>query len=155
APATRAAVQHLAFLGNVTPIATLALVHGPSLDEAMWEAVRAGLVFRGGDRYGFLHDRVQAAGYALVPEAERAGARLRLHRLLAERLPPGKRDEAIFDIVNQYNRASAAIATRAERDLVAELNLVAGQQARAATAYATALTYFAAGRSLLADDAWD
>jgi predicted ATPase len=37
---------------------------------------------------------------------------------------------------------------------VAELNLVAGRRAKAATAYASALSYFSAGSELLMDDPW-
>jgi PAS domain S-box-containing protein len=157
-PATQLAVRDLGCLGNVTSAATLALVHGAGLEHAMRDAIRAGLVFRRDGCYGFVHDRVQEAAYALTPEAERPGAHLRIARRLTKALPAERRDEmdaGIFDIVNQYNRGSAVISTREEREVVAELNLVAGKRARAATAYATALTYFTMGRSLLAEDAWE
>ncbi|MBV8139717.1 MAG: GAF domain-containing protein, partial [Deltaproteobacteria bacterium] len=38
---------------------------------------------------------------------------------------------------------------------VAELNLIAGKRAKTSTAYASALTYFVAGRALLAEKSWD
>src|SRR6202023_268574 len=37
----------------------------------------------------------------------------------------------------------------------AELNLVAGKRAKTSTAYASALTYLAAGRALLTEDSWE
>ena len=46
---TQEALKQLACLGNVAEIATLALVHGKTeeaMHAALWEAVRAGLVFR-------------------------------------------------------------------------------------------------------------
>ena len=38
---------------------------------------------------------------------------------------------------------------------MAELNLIAGQRAKASTAYASALTYLVAGAALLPDDCWE
>ena len=52
---------------------------------ALWEAVRAGLVFRLDDGYSFLHDRIQQAAYSLIPEEHRAEVHLRIGRVLAAR----------------------------------------------------------------------
>ena len=77
------------------------------MHAALWEAVRAGLVFRSDDAYTFLHDRVQEAAYALIPEDERAAAHLRIGRLLASRTAPVELEEKIFEIVNQLDRGVA------------------------------------------------
>ena len=121
---------------------------------ALWEAVRIELVERHQQAYKFVHDRVQEAAYSLIPEEQRAAAHLRIGRLLVAQTPPESREEVIFEIVNQLNRGAELIASQDERELVAELNLIAGKRARAATAYASALTYLAAGAALLADDCW-
>ena len=110
-----------------------------------WEAVRSGLIFRAEDSYRFLHDRVQEAAYSLIPEELRAEAHLRIGMLLAAHTPPEKRDEAIFEIVNQLNRGSHLITSLAERERVAELNLIAGRRAKISTAYDSALKYLRAG----------
>ena len=92
----------------------------------LWEAVRAGLIFRSADSYKFLHDRVQEAAYSLIPEESRAEAHLRIGMLLAAHTPPEKLEETIFEIVNQLNRGAHLITSVEERERVAELNLLAG-----------------------------
>ena len=57
--------------------------------------------------------------------------------------------------MNQLNRGAGLITSREERERVAELNLIAGERAKTSTAYASALTYFAAGRALLTEDSWE
>ena len=151
------ALQQLACLGNIADVATLAAVLGTSGDKvhaALWEAVRIELVERHQHAYKFVHDRVQEAAYSLIPEEQRAAAHLRIGRLLVAQTPNERREEAIFEIVNQLNRGAELIASQDEREHLAELNLIAGRRAKAATAYASALTYLAAGGALLADDCW-
>ena len=155
---TQNALQQLACLGNTRRFALLAMVSEDSEEEMhgqLWEAVRSGLVFRSEDSYRFLHDRVQEAAYSLIPEESRAEAHLRIGRLLAAHTPPEKREEAIFEIVNQLNRGSHLITSAEERERVAELNLIAGRRAKISTAYVSALSYLAAGRALLTEESWD
>ncbi len=156
-PSTQRVLGQLACLGNAAETATLALVHGgpeEGMHAALWEAVRAGLVRRSDRGYVFLHDRIQEAAYALIPQDERIMAHLRIGRLLATRTPSDEIEERIFDIVNHFDRGAALIATAAERQQVAGFNLMAGKRAKAATAYGSALQYLAAGFALLPPDPW-
>ena len=155
---TQKALQQLACLGNVADVTILSIVLGTSEAQVhadLSEAVRLELVERLAGSYTFVHDRVQEAAYALIPEASRAEAHLRIGRLLAAQTPVEKREEAIFEIVNQLNRGVPLITAQDEREQLAELNLLAGQRAKASTAYASALTYLIAGAALLAEDCWE
>src|SRR5919106_840554 len=155
---TQKALQQLACLGNSAEFAMLRMVYQDS-DEGMhgqlWEAVRTGLIFRSEDSYRFLHDRVQEAAYSLIPQELRAETHLRIGMLLAAYTPPEKLEEGIFEIVNQLNRGFHLITSVAERERVAELNLIAGRRAKTSTAYASALKYLASGRILLTEESWD
>ena len=74
---------------------------------------------------------------------------------MAAHTPPEKREEAIFEIVNQLNRGAALIASRNEKEQLADFNLTAGKRAKASTAYVSALRYFIAGAAVMPDDAWE
>ena len=74
--------------------------------------------------------------------------------LMASHTPPDKLEEEIFEIVNQLNRGAHLITSIAERERIAELNLIAGKRAKLSTAFASALKYLHAGRGLLTDETW-
>jgi PAS domain S-box-containing protein len=154
---TQDALARFACLGNAADAATLGIVleqpaHGvPALLRA---AEQAGLVWRQEDRYSFLHDRVQEAAYSLLPEAARAATHLAIGRRLLACLPREAVVERVFEVVSQLDRGSELITQPEERERVAELNLMAGQRAKAAAAYATALTYLGAATALLPADGW-
>jgi len=155
---TQEVLQQLACLGHSAAITMLALVHGTSEEEVharLWEASRNEMIERLEDAYRFVHDRVQEAAYSLIPEEGRAAAHLRIGQLLSAHTPPEKREEAIFEIVNQLNRGTELITSVDERDHLAELNLIAARRAKASTAYASALQFSIAGAALLTQDCWE
>jgi PAS domain S-box-containing protein len=142
-------------VGATTTFPILALVCETPLDElhgVLWDAVRTGLVLRIEGSYAFQHDRIQEAAYLLIPEEARAGAHLRIGRLLLAHTPPPEREAIIFEIVSQFSQSP--ITSREEREQVAQLNLIAGKRASKAAAYSSALTYFAGGCALLGEDCW-
>ena len=154
---TQIALKQLACVGNRAEIEMLEQVFSDAdaMHRSFWEAVRAGLVLRSERTYSFLHDRVQEAAYSLIPEEARAGFHLQIARLLASHTEPAEVHERVFEIVNQFNRASSLLTSTDERIQVAELNLVAGKRAKTSTAYTSALAYLAAGRALLTEASWD
>src|SRR5262245_919231 len=155
---TREVLQQFACLGNTAACALLAMVREDSAEAvagALEDALRSGLVLQSEGTYRFLHDRVQEAAYSLIPEAQRAEAHLRIGRLLLTETAAEKRDETIFDIVNQLNRGAPLITSHNEREQLAEFNLIAARRAKASTAYASALTYLASGAALLPENRWE
>jgi PAS domain S-box-containing protein len=154
---TQTALKQLACMGNSAELGMLTLIHQDAEDVhlSFWEGVRAGLVFRSEGAYSFLHDRVQEAAYSLIPEETRGAAHLRIGRLLSSRTAPAQLEERIFEIVNQFNRASRLVTLAEERVHVAELNLIAAKRAMASTAHASALAYLAMGRALMTEMGWE
>src|SRR6516165_7974333 len=155
---TQKALQQLACLGNAARVTTLSLVYGTDESQVhsdLFEAVRAEMVEQQEGSYKFIHDRIQEAAYSLMPESLRPEAHLRVGRLLLAHTPPADREQAIFEIVNQLNRGAALISSREEREQLAELNLIAGQRAKASAAHASALTYLVSGATLLPENSWE
>jgi PAS domain S-box-containing protein len=154
---TQEALKQLACLGNVAEIATLTLVYGETeevMHAAVREAVHAGLVFRQGGAYKFLHDRIQQAAYTLIPEEHRAEVHLRIGRVLLANMTADDLAEHLFDVASQFNRGAARLLDRDEKAQVATIDLSAGRKAKASAAYASACVHFAAGMALLEDRDW-
>jgi len=155
---TQHALQQFACLGNVGATPTLsAVLETPEeqVHAVLWPAVRQELIERLEGSYRFIHDRVREAAYSLIPETLRAEVHLRIGRLLVTETPADKREEAIFEILNQLNRGAPLITQPEEREQLAELNLLGGKRAKGSTAYASALAYLIAGGELLKDDCWE
>lgn len=156
-PQSLAVLRELSCFGAAAGADLIAAVSNSTpekLNELLREPVRAGLVIYVDETYAFQHDRIREAAYSLVPEGVRAETHLRIARLLLARTPTDERDGVIFQIVGQFNRGSQLIALADERAQVVLLNLEAGRRSKNAAAYGSALTYLAAGQSLLPEDAW-
>ncbi|MEG4212923.1 AAA family ATPase [Microcoleus sp. S13_B4] len=104
--------------------------------------------------YKFLHDRVQQAAYSLITESDRKSTHLSIGKLLLQNTSPEDRKENIFALVNQLNFSTDLIVGQVEKDELAFLNLIAGQKAKAATAYEAAARYLNIGLELLAANSW-
>jgi PAS domain S-box-containing protein len=154
---TQTALQQLACLGNVAEIATLSVVFGQSEEEihaSLLESVRTGLILRMEGSYAFLHDRIQEAAHALIPESERAVTHLRIGRALLASMTADSLADHLFDVANQLNRGAALLVDHDEKVQVAAFDLRAGRKAKASAAYASAREYFAAGMALLDEGDW-
>jgi PAS domain S-box-containing protein len=156
-PATQHALKQLACLGIVAEVAVLALIHGETeeaMREALWEAVRAGLVVHQENTCRFLHDRIQQAAYSLIAGEHRPEAHTRVGRILLKSMTADQLAEHLFDVANQFNRGAGTLLDQDERVQVARINLRAGLRAKASAAFASARSYFSAGMALLDDRDW-
>jgi len=154
---TQTALQQLACLGSMAQIATLSVVFGQTEEQihtALLEAVRTGLILRVEGSYAFLHDRIQEAAYTLIPESARAGAHLRIGRVLLAGMTADDLADHLFDVANQLNRAATQLIDHEEKLHVAAIDRRAGRKAKASAAYASARAYFAAAMELLEENDW-
>ncbi|MCT7981981.1 AAA family ATPase [Laspinema sp. A4] len=103
----------------------------------------------------FLHDRVLEAAHTLISEERQQEIHLKIGQLLLEHIPSRERDEHLFEIVNHLNISQPLIRGRQEGLQLIELNLQAGQKAKGAAAYETALKYFTTAKRLLPEPCWD
>nr|WP_228060742.1 ATP-binding protein [Coleofasciculus sp. LEGE 07092] len=104
--------------------------------------------------YKFLHDRVQQAAYALIDEAQKQVVHLQIGRLLLQNTQPEVLSEEIFKIIDHLNLGVELVTHQPELDEIAKLNLMAGEKAKAATAYGAAVDYFNMGIKLLSTQSW-
>jgi PAS domain S-box-containing protein len=158
-PATREVLRFAACVGNSVDVRTLAAVtqmNEAAVERELLPAVEQGLLTMtsGEGRYQFAHDRVQQAAYALVPKEERPALHLAIGRVLLGGTAVDEVGDRLFEIVNQLIQGRRLIAAD-ERIPFAELTLRAGLKAAAASANATAKTYYVAGLDSLPPDAWE
>jgi predicted ATPase/signal transduction histidine kinase/GAF domain-containing protein/tRNA A-37 threonylcarbamoyl transferase component Bud32 len=111
--------------------------------------------------YKFLHDRVQQAAYALTDEQQKQAIHLQIGRSLLQKYSSNEQQEQLFTIVDHLNISlqpaihhSSQPIDPVEQIQFAQLNLLAGQKAKAATAYRAALSYLTAGMTWLTPDSW-
>jgi histidine kinase len=107
-----------------------------------------------GVKYKFLHDRVQQAAYSMIPELDKQQTHLKIGQLLLSHIPESEIEENIFELVNHLNIGADLLADYPMKLKLAELNSIAGEKAKSATAYETAVKYLNAGLGLLAEDSW-
>ncbi|WP_347489289.1 AAA family ATPase [Desulfoscipio sp. XC116] len=158
---TRHILMSAACIGNAFDLPTLAIAcekNPAAAVETLLPAVLEGLVLKvscPGHEYEFLHDRVQQAAYSLIPGEQKKELRLKIGRLILERIGRDELDGKIFSVMDLMNCGPNLIGDPAERIKLAGYNLAAGRKAKASAACAAALNYFRAGAELLPEDAWD
>ena len=155
---TQRQLELAACLGNRFDISELQLISGAGQKEtaeALDEALREGLLSQVSTAsVYFMHDRIQRAAYSLTPDEQKAELHLRIGRLLLERNSGSKLENRIFDIVGHFNRGAGLLTSRKEKLKIAGLELMAGEKAKTATAFASAAGFYSMGVSLLPGDSW-
>ncbi|PZD74448.1 Serine/threonine-protein kinase PrkC [Acaryochloris thomasi RCC1774] len=102
--------------------------------------------------YQFLHNSVQQAAYALIPEQQQAAIHLRMGRLLRREYPQA--EIALTQVVTHLNQGASLISSISEKLQLIQLNLEAGVEAKEAIDAPTALRYFNTGIKLLPKQSW-
>jgi serine/threonine protein kinase len=146
-----------ACIGNRFDLATLALISGLAkkpVHDTLSASLSGQYVSGSDDNWEFVHDQVQQGGYALVAEEDRPRVHLEIGRLLLSNTDSENLAEEIFNIVSHFNAGAALLGSESERIELAGLNLIAGQKARHATAYAEGLAYIEHGLALLGPGCW-
>ncbi|MEM8637334.1 MAG: AAA family ATPase [Cyanobacteria bacterium P01_G01_bin.54] len=181
APRTQEMLRLAACIGNRFDLNVLATVQAQSWGTTakdLWPSLQAGFVLPLSDTYKipllwqpeetiqaeqpdamavsyrFLHDRVQQAAYALIPDSDKQQTHLKIGQLLLQNIPEDELDEQIFDIVNHLNVGVGLITAEHEREQLAQLNLQAGKKAKSSTAYEPACKHFSQGIDCLSETAW-
>ncbi|MEL7034172.1 MAG: AAA family ATPase [Cyanobacteria bacterium J06592_8] len=175
---TQEVLKLAACIGNRFDLETLAVVCDRTQDqvaEDLWRALQEGLVTPESETYKFfqrdhyevatdsdirvsyrfLHDRVQQAAYALIPQAEKEKTHYQIGKLLSKELYQENIETNIFDIVNQLNIGQALVSKQSELDELAQLNLMAGIRAKNTIAYQAGFNYANRGLSLLGNGSWE
>ena len=104
--------------------------------------------------YAFIHDRVQQAAYALIPEEGRPAVHLGVGRQLLAECGSDVPEDRLFEIVNHLNEGGILVDRDEERLALSRLNLAAGRKAKASAAYTAALGYLTAGIDSCAESWW-
>ncbi len=173
--ATQQVLKLAACIGNQFDIQTLATVYEKLPQETatdLWTAIAEGLILPLSDtyklieldvqglagaitvEYKFAHDRIQQAAYSLILEEDKQAVHQQIGQLLLQNTHPDKREQKIFEIVNQLNLGRQLINQQVERDELAQLNLMVGKKSKVSAAYQAGLNYLQVGLSLLSEDTW-
>ncbi|WP_009634539.1 AAA family ATPase [Synechocystis sp. PCC 7509] len=163
--ATQQILSIAACVGSEFDLKTLEIVCEKSpkaISQDLLAAIQAGLIQPLSEldenllvqEYKFSHDRVQQSAYVLIDESCKQVVHLQIGRSLLEKTLPEQQSDRLFAIVDHLDRGLELVTDRAERSEIARLNLIAGQKAKAATAYEAALEYLTTGLKLLDTDSW-
>ncbi|MBH8552566.1 PAS domain S-box protein [Nostocaceae cyanobacterium CENA357] len=163
--ATQQVLSIAACVGSEFDLGTLAIVCEKSpkaIFQDLLAVIQAGLIQPLSELdenllvqdYKFLHDRVQQAAYALIDESQKQVVHLQIGGNLLEKTSPEQRSDRLFEIIDHLNQGLELVTARSERTEIARLNLMAGQKAKAATAYEAAFKYFTTGLKLLNSESW-
>lgn len=174
---TQQVLKLAACIGNQFSLQNLAVIYEKSFQVTaadLWSAIAAGLVLPLGDNYKlidfdiqgladevkveykFAHDRIQQAAYSLIPQAENQIVHWQVGQLLLQNTSMEEREQKIFDIVNQLNQGRERLEHQTQLNELAQLNLIAGQKAKASAAYQPAFNYLQMGIRLLNfPDSWE
>ncbi len=164
-PITQQVLRLAACVGAEFSLNILAIICEKSSSElfpVLIEAVHLGVILPTSELdeqlliqdYKFLHDRVQQAAYTLIDPNQKQAIHLQIGRNLWHSTTHETLSDKLFEIVDHLNISVELVTEEQVRSQIAQLNLLAGQKAKAAIAYDAALRYLTTGIKLLSVDNW-
>jgi predicted ATPase/signal transduction histidine kinase/DNA-binding NarL/FixJ family response regulator/tRNA A-37 threonylcarbamoyl transferase component Bud32 len=174
-PTTQNVLKLAACIGDKFTLEILSIVNQKTYSETakeLWEALESGLVLpidssykiplvineqveaQQRITYKFLHDRVQQASYCLIPEVLKKATHFKIGQLLLQKMSVEERNENIFYLVNHLNYGIDLLTSESNKYELVQLNLIAGQKAKTAAAYDSAMRYLKEGLRLLTTNSW-
>ncbi|NOY68120.1 MAG: AAA family ATPase [Deltaproteobacteria bacterium] len=150
-------LQAASFIGSGIDSGFLARVcrmDNEDMQSLLAKAEKEGFVVAVDGGMQFAHDRIRDAFYEMADGERRVGIHYRIGRMLLSGRDIQNVGPYFFEIVYHLNIAESIITSREERIELAHLNLKAGQQAKASSAYEAARKYMEKGLKLLGNEAW-
>jgi PAS domain S-box-containing protein len=154
---TQRTLSTAACIGSRFDTSTLNIITGQSQTDILLylsPALKGGLIIQSNGLYMFSHDRIQEAGYALIPESDLPMTHLKIGRNLQEGIAAEDLAEELFTVVGHLNAGRVLLDNEVEKIDLAALNLAAGQKAKAASAYPEAKKYIEISLDLLGPNSW-
>ena len=148
---------------DIDMLAVVAEKDVTELNDALWPALKGGLLIQGGSGCQFLHDRMLQAAYESMEDTQRQKTHLKIGRLLnkLKKYHQQKGETystlqpiSLFDIVEQLNKGRSLITDPSERLRLVELNQQAAEKAKAASVWDAVVRYSDIGIALLPKNSW-
>ncbi len=173
---TQQLLSQASCIGNHFDLETLSEIVGKSVNDVLRglnEAIEKGLILPAPEKcpqdarqhnhrrtgkphcFEFLHDRVRQAAYSLAPRKSCKMIHLKLGRLLLEKKSKDQVEQTVFSLVDHFNEGFQYLQDEQEMLKVAELNLMAGRQAKRSSTFGSAIWYLSMGIGMLPSDRWD
>ncbi|MEM7181869.1 MAG: serine/threonine-protein kinase PknK [Spirochaetota bacterium] len=103
----------------------------------------------------FQHDRVQQAAYSLIDDRKKKEVHYKAGISILAKVSEEEKGEKLFEITRHLNEGRDLISSESERIRLVQLNLQAGQKAKLATAYESAVNILLTAKDLLKEEDWD
>lgn len=108
----------------------------------------------GSELYRFEHERIRETVYSLIDQAQKEAIHYQIGQILLIRYSDAMSSEPIFPIVHHLKIGKQLLKSPAERLILLEYTVMAGEKAKQANAYQVAAGFFEDAVALLPDQSW-
>lgn len=146
-----------AALGDFFTTESLSHITGLSVDsiyQRLEPALKEEIIYRSGNNFRFIHDKIQEVIYSLVPEDKKIELHLEIGRVLAAAISRKELPQRVFEFIEHINIGIDLIKDEKELKEIARYNLIAGRREKSQAAYVNACNYFETGISII-EGGWE